>query len=77
MRCSMCGFDNQPSMKFCGECAAPLAAACPKCGFENPPGHKFCGQCAAPLSASTLNVNVKEVGTSTERLKYGSHPNFF
>jgi hypothetical protein len=36
-------------MKFCGQCAAPLAAACPSCGASNPPGHKFCGQCAAPL----------------------------
>jgi class 3 adenylate cyclase len=66
MRCSRCGFDNQPSMKFCGECAAPLAAACPKCGFENPPSHKFCGQCAAPLSASS--VNLKDTRTSTDRL---------
>ena len=55
-------------MKFCGECAAPLAAACPRCGFENPPGHKFCGQCAAPLSTSTLDVNVKDARTSTGRL---------
>jgi class 3 adenylate cyclase/tetratricopeptide (TPR) repeat protein len=36
-------------MKFCGECAAPLAATCPSCGAANPPGNKFCGQCAAPL----------------------------
>jgi predicted ATPase/class 3 adenylate cyclase len=36
-------------MKFCGECAAPLASTCPSCGAANPPENKFCGQCAAPL----------------------------
>jgi class 3 adenylate cyclase len=36
-------------MKFCGECAAPLAVTCPSCGAANPPENKFCGQCAAPL----------------------------
>jgi class 3 adenylate cyclase/tetratricopeptide (TPR) repeat protein len=38
-------------MKFCGQCAAPLAQACPKCGAENPAGFKFCGQCAEPITA--------------------------
>ena len=37
-------------MKFCGQCAAPLAAVCPSCGANNPPENKFCGQCAAPLT---------------------------
>jgi class 3 adenylate cyclase/tetratricopeptide (TPR) repeat protein len=36
-------------MKFCGQCAAPLASVCPLCGATNPPENKFCGQCAAPL----------------------------
>jgi len=40
-------------MKFCGQCAAPLASACPSCGAANPPGNKFCGQCAAPLAKTT------------------------
>jgi class 3 adenylate cyclase/tetratricopeptide (TPR) repeat protein len=39
-------------MKFCGECAAPLAATCPSCGAANPPENKFCGQCAAPLGTT-------------------------
>jgi class 3 adenylate cyclase/tetratricopeptide (TPR) repeat protein len=39
-------------MKFCGECAAPLAATCSSCGAANPPENKFCGQCAAPLRTS-------------------------
>src|SRR4029450_9540307 len=43
--------DNPPGAKFCGECAAPLAATCPSCGASNPPGNKFCGQCATPLRA--------------------------
>jgi class 3 adenylate cyclase len=36
-------------MKFCGQCAAPLASTCPSCGAANPAENKFCGQCAAPL----------------------------
>ena len=51
MQCSRCQHDNPPGAKFCGECAAPLAATCPSCGAANPPGNKFCGQCATPLRA--------------------------
>jgi class 3 adenylate cyclase len=39
-------------MRFCGQCAAPLAAVCPSCGSANPPGNRFCGQCATPLGGS-------------------------
>jgi len=49
MQCPQCQHENPPGMKFCGECAAPLAANCPSCGAANPPENKFCGQCAAPL----------------------------
>jgi class 3 adenylate cyclase/predicted ATPase len=66
MFCSKCGSENAPNMKFCGECAEPLAAVCQKCGFDNPPGRKFCGQCAAPLSAPT-GGSVKDAGSSADR----------
>ena len=49
MQCPRCQHDNPPGMKFCGECAAPLASTCPSCGAGNPPENKFCGQCATPL----------------------------
>jgi class 3 adenylate cyclase/tetratricopeptide (TPR) repeat protein len=49
MQCPRCQHENPPGMKFCGECAASLAATCPSCGAANPPENKFCGQCAAPL----------------------------
>ena len=52
MHCPRCQHQNPPGMKFCGECAAPLAATCPSCGAANPPENKFCGQCAAPLRTS-------------------------
>ena len=52
MRCSRCQQDNPPGMKFCGECAAPLASVCAACGAANPAENKFCGQCAAPLRAT-------------------------
>ncbi len=39
-------------MKFCGECATPLASVCAACGAANPVENKFCGQCGAPLRAT-------------------------
>jgi class 3 adenylate cyclase/tetratricopeptide (TPR) repeat protein len=52
MRCPRCNAESPAGMKFCGQCAAPLASACPSCGATNPPGHRFCGQCAAPLATA-------------------------
>jgi predicted ATPase/class 3 adenylate cyclase len=49
MTCPRCQAENPPGTRFCGQCAAPLAAVCPSCGASNPPANKFCGQCAAPL----------------------------
>ena len=49
MRCPRCQHENPTGMKFCGQCAAPLASTCPSCGAVNPPENKFCGQCAAPF----------------------------
>ena len=52
MKCPSCGCDNREGAKFCGECAAPLAAAlaCPSCGTANPKGRKFCDSCGQPLA---------------------------
>jgi class 3 adenylate cyclase len=49
VRCSQCKHENPAGMKFCGQCAAPLAARCPACGAANPSENRFCGHCAAPL----------------------------
>jgi len=54
MKCSRCQHENLTGTKFCGQCAAPLAAACPSCGATNPPENKFCGQCATPLLTTPL-----------------------
>lgn len=51
--CRSCGAENEPGVKFCGECGAklgaPEAARCPGCGAENAPGTKFCGECGTRL----------------------------
>jgi class 3 adenylate cyclase/tetratricopeptide (TPR) repeat protein len=52
MRCPRCESDNPDGMKFCIECATPLARSCPNCHFVNPPQARYCGQCAASLSGS-------------------------
>jgi hypothetical protein len=53
LECPRCRAQNREGRRFCGECAAPLAASCPSCGFSNEPGEKFCGGCAAPLAPAT------------------------
>ena len=53
VRCPKCDFENPDGMKFCGNCAAPLANRCSRCGFDNPPPFKFCGNCGTPLQAGT------------------------
>ena len=49
MKCSRCEHENPSGTRFCGQCAAPLAAVCAACGAANPPENRFCGQCAGPL----------------------------
>jgi class 3 adenylate cyclase/tetratricopeptide (TPR) repeat protein len=53
-------------MKFCGQCAAPLACVCPSCGAANPPENKFCGQCATPL-AQAAAVKFTSPGSYTPK----------
>ena len=54
MICPNCGSENRAGRKFCGNCAATLAAICPSCAAANEPGMRFCGECAAPLAATTV-----------------------
>jgi class 3 adenylate cyclase/tetratricopeptide (TPR) repeat protein len=49
MQCPRCQVENPPETRFCGQCAASLAAVCTSCGASNPGDNKFCGQCAGPL----------------------------
>ena len=65
MNCPRCHHENPPGMRFCGQCAAPLASVCAACGSANPPGNRFCGQCAAPLgpAASTPKFAAPETYT--------------
>jgi class 3 adenylate cyclase/tetratricopeptide (TPR) repeat protein len=50
MRCAVCGTDNEPGRKFCGECGSALAVVCPNCGTPNNPGSKFCGECGTAFT---------------------------
>ncbi len=52
MICAACGSPNREGRRFCGKCAAPLAAVCPSCGASNDADENFCGQCAAPLTGA-------------------------
>ncbi len=63
MICSNCGAQNEAGRKFCGECAARLAAVCPTCGAPNSPTARFCGECAAPLIAGVTPAPATAAGS--------------
>jgi class 3 adenylate cyclase/tetratricopeptide (TPR) repeat protein len=63
--CNACGFDNPAGMKFCGDCAAPLASHCPSCGATNPLAQEFCGECGASLMAESRKLRAEgQTGSS-------------
>ncbi|HTX62239.1 MAG TPA: adenylate/guanylate cyclase domain-containing protein, partial [Acidimicrobiales bacterium] len=51
--CTACGAGNPEGARFCGDCGAPLDAACPKCGASVQQGKRFCNSCGAPLVEAT------------------------
>jgi Double zinc ribbon len=55
MKCPRCQHENPPGMRFCGQCAAPLAAMCSSCG-------------AMMASESTVMVGVVVISSLLERL---------
>jgi class 3 adenylate cyclase/tetratricopeptide (TPR) repeat protein len=60
MKCSTCGFNNQPGMKFCGECGAALLTAqpdvtCASCGHINRAVSQYCANCGTKLNAEAEN----------------------
>src|SRR5215467_11919711 len=65
--CARCQHSNPPGQKFCGNCGAPLAAACPACHSPNPPGQKFCGECGASLGGVSAPPKFGSPETYTPR----------
>ena len=68
MKCPRCQHENPTGMKFCGQCAAPLASTCPSCGATNPPEGKFCGQCAAALQTTPTTKFASPVSYTPKHL---------
>jgi predicted amidophosphoribosyltransferase len=59
MRCSNCGTENRPGLRFCEQCGTPLAAedeqalrTCSVCGTHSRDAARFCKQCGAPLEVA-------------------------
>jgi class 3 adenylate cyclase/tetratricopeptide (TPR) repeat protein len=63
MRCSRCRHDNAAGANFCGECGAPLEAACAACGTVNPPENRFCQACGAGLGAGVARFTTPDAYT--------------
>ena len=63
--CANCGAENPAGMKFCGQCASPLANICTVCGFENPASFKFCGNCGQ----SVLHAQSPQAASEAEMLR--------
>jgi len=54
MQCSQCQFQNPAGMRYCGNCAAPLASLCTACHQQNPQTFKYCGFCGQALPVLPL-----------------------
>lgn len=69
------GHDNEPGMKFCGECGIPLRTSakrtCPD-GHEVPAKLRFCGECGQPAEgappAAAAPAAVKKTRLKDKRL---------
>jgi predicted ATPase/class 3 adenylate cyclase len=57
VRCSTCGFENLPEMRFCGRCGTRLGQVCTVCSFVNPPVHAYCGYCGARLAGEAVSTS--------------------
>lgn len=53
-KCSNCGVELEPGMKFCVECGTPVpqTKTCPKCSAELPLKMKFCPECGCNVNES-------------------------
>ena len=54
--CGACGAANPEEARFCGDCGAPLDAACPSCGTAIQPGKRFCINCGSPVGQVRAQV---------------------
>ena len=61
MNCPRCQHENPPQVKFCLECATPLALRCSNCGTQLPASAKFCLECACAVGGAirTLGVQIR------------------
>lgn len=66
MECLRCQAPNRDG-RFCGECGAPLAAACTTCGFANEAAERFCGGCGRPLGESSEARDPQQSGQGERR----------
>ncbi|NOY99873.1 MAG: zinc ribbon domain-containing protein [Chloroflexi bacterium] len=63
MKCSACGFENRPGVKFCEQCGSAMQAPaprqqtgviCPNCGQANATTASFCMRCGFRLAPVPL-----------------------
>jgi class 3 adenylate cyclase len=54
IKCSNCGFENEPGSRFCENCGRPLERRCPNCGNPASATAKFCRFCGWDLSESAV-----------------------
>jgi class 3 adenylate cyclase/tetratricopeptide (TPR) repeat protein len=52
MPCPVCGSENAPEARFCGNCGGPQPRRCPACDAVSPATAKFCSACGASLAAA-------------------------
>jgi class 3 adenylate cyclase/tetratricopeptide (TPR) repeat protein len=55
MRCGQCSAVVAQDDRFCGDCGAPIEAACPSCGEPVTTGKRFCRACGSPVQAAAAS----------------------
>jgi serine/threonine protein kinase len=68
MRCPSCGHENQPTARFCDQCATELGQTCASCHTQNEPGARFCRQCREPLGSGASTSSHTPIPPSTQPL---------
>ena len=49
MVCSSCGYESDPSHRFCINCGQQFAQGCVQCGTPLPPDARFCATCGTAV----------------------------
>jgi hypothetical protein len=74
VKCTNCGLQNPPGLKFCGNCGAIMIVTCANCGATVDPNDKFCGSCGAVVSAVAAPIPASRPAPAAQQPKAQAKP---